>query len=285
MMSTIIYEKKDKIGWIILNRPEKLNAINDCLLEELDQALAAAEPDLEVKVVVIKGAGKCFSVGQDLTGLGTSEVLPLERRGRLSTKRLLEAERRRSRRWEYIFNLAKPTIAQVHGHCLGAGLSLAMLCDITIASQDAVFGDPELRMGLLPGMPLWLWLVGIKKTKEMLYSGRYIDASEAEKIGLINKVVPPDKLEQEVNRLAEGISLMPGDGLAICKDGINAVMEARGLGEAWRFTDNMQLVMQQRSIEPGEFDFFETRDKKGLRAALEQRDVPFTSLRAQEEEG
>jgi len=271
---TITYEKKGGIGYITLNRPDKLNAIDDMMLEELDAAFALAEPDLEVKVVVIKGAGQAFSVGQDLSGVGTSEVL-LDPRESISMKNQLEAERRRNRRWEYIFHLAKPTIAQVHGYCLGAGCSLAMVCDITIASEDATFGDPMIRMGLLPGNPLWIWLVGIKKTKELLYSGTYLTAAEAEQFALINKVVPEDKLEEEVFRLAKGISLLPGDGLANCKDGINSVMEARGLGEAWRFTNEMQLIMQHRSKEPGEFNFFEVRDKKGLEAAIEERDTPF----------
>lgn len=276
-MNEIIYEKNKGIGWITLNRPEELNAMNDAMLAGLDEAFAAAEPDLEVKVVVVKGAGRAFSVGQDLSGVGTFEVLS-EPGEKLTIKRRMEAERRRNRRWEYIFNLAKPTIAQVHGHCLGTGCYLAMVCDITIASDDALFGDPLLRMGLLPHMPLWTWLIGIKKTKEMLYTGRYMDAKEAEQFGLINKTVPRDELEDEVMRLAKGISLLPGDGLAPAKDAINSVMEARGLGAAWRFTNDMQLVMQQRTMEPGEFNFFKVRDKKGLKVAIEERNAPFRKL-------
>jgi len=271
----IIYEKRDGICWITLNRPDKLNAMNDAMLEELDAAFATAEPDLEVKVVVIKGAGQAFSVGQDLSGIGTSETLPSELGKDVSTKSRLEAERRRNRRWEYIFNLAKPTIAQVQGYCLGYGCHLAMVCDITVAAEDALFGDASMRMGLLPDMPLWTWLIGLKKTKELLYSGRYMDAKEAEQFGLINEVVSKDKLEEEVTRLAKGISILPGDGLAVSKDAINSAMEARGLGAAWRFTNNMQLIMQQRAIDHAEFNFFEIRDKKGLETAISERDAPF----------
>jgi enoyl-CoA hydratase len=271
----IIYEKRDGICWITLNRPDKLNAMNDAMLEELDAAFATAEPDLEVKVVVIKGAGQAFSVGQDLSGIGTLETLPSESGKDVSTKSRLEAERRRNRRWEYIFNLAKPTIAQVQGYCLGYGCHLAMVCDMTVAAEDALFGDASMRMGLLPDMPLWTWLIGLKKTKELLYSGRYMDAKEAEQFGLINKVVSKDKLEEEVTRLAKGISILPGDGLAVSKDAINSAMEARGLGAAWRFTNNMQLIMQQRAIDHAEFNFFEVRDKKGLETAISERDAPF----------
>jgi enoyl-CoA hydratase/carnithine racemase len=276
-VSTIIYEVKDKIGYITLNRPEELNAMNDEMLAELDAVLPKAEMDLDAKVIVFKGAGKDFCAGQDLTGVNTNEVLS-EPGEHMTIKKRMEAERRRNRRWEYIFNLAKPTIAQVHGHCLGTGCYLSMVCDITIASEDALFGDPLLRMGLLPHMPLWPYLVGIKKTAEMLYTGCYIDGIEAEKISLINKAVPRDELEDEVDRMAKGIALMNCDQTAPLKDAINSVMEARGLGACWRFTNDMQLVMQQRTMSAEEFNFFEVRDKKGLKAAIDERDAPFKNF-------
>ena len=273
-MSAIIYEKRDGIGYVTLNRPEELNAMNDEMLAEIDALLPQLEMDLEAKVIVFRGAGKDFCVGQDLSGVDTLEVLS-EPGEHITIKKRMEAERRRNRRWETIFNLAKPTIAQVHGHCLGTGCYLAMVCDMTIAAEDALFGDPLLRMGLLPHMPLWLYLIGIKKTKEMLYTGCYINGVEAEQTGLINRAVPRDELEDEVERLAKGITLLPCDATAPVKDTINSVMEARGLGACWRFTNNMQLVMQQRQMLPEEFDFFKTRNKEGLKAAVEQRDRPF----------
>lgn len=271
---TIIYQQENGIGKITLNRPEKLNAINDLMLDELDNLLREKETDIEVRVIVIEGAGRCFSVGQDLSGVDTAEVMP-NRRGRRSAKELIEWGTRWNRRLEYIFNYLKPTIAQVHGHCLGLGCYIAMASDITIASEDAVFGDPSLRMGLLTGTPLWTWLIGVKKTKELLYLGRYIDAREAEQICLINRVVPRDRLEEEVDRYAQALSLSPGDGMVAAKESINAQMEARGVGSAWRFLTEMQALnwMQQRDIPPGEFDFWEAREKKGLKEALKERDA------------
>ena len=153
-----------------------------------------------------------------------------------------------------------------------------MVCDITIAAEDAIFGDPSLRMGLLPAMPLWSWLIGEKKTKELVYTGRYIDGREAEAICLINRAVPASRLEAEVDTLARGISQSPGDALALVKDSLNANMEARGVGAAWRFTDDMQLVMQQRTPSPEEFDFYKVRAEKGLKAAIEERDAPFKGV-------
>jgi enoyl-CoA hydratase len=271
----ILYEVKDNIGWITLNRPDKLNAMNDAMLLELDEVLARAEPDLEAKVLVIRGAGRSFSSGQDLGGAGAFEAVPIDPRYRQPTKELLEAERRRSRRWEYIFNLAKPTIAQVHGHCLGTGLYLAMICDITIASEDAQFGDPAARMGLLSSMPLWLWLVGARRAREALLTGRYIGGKEAEDWGLINKAMPAKKLDDEVRKWAGGLAQVHGDALAAAKDALNGTMEARGLGAAWRYTTDMQLVMQGRLPHSEGVAFWETRDKKGLRQSLEDRDRPF----------
>ena len=274
---SVIYEIRENIGYITLNRPKKLNALDDTMLAELDAILADVDQNLDVKVAVIRGAGSCFSVGEDLGGIDTVEALPTrcEDQSRASVKELYSMQQRRSRRAQYLFNLIKPTIAQVHGYCLGLGLDLAVLCDITVADESAIFGDPSLRMGLLPDMPLWVWLAGVHKAKEFLFLGRYMTGREAEQIGLINKVVGRGELEAEVLRLAKKIALAPGDGLAICKDALNGAMEMRGSRAAWRLTDDMQLVMQQLPFQPGEFDFNEVRDKRGLKAAIQQRDAPF----------
>ena len=274
----IKYEIKDNIGWVTLNRPDKLNAINDDMLFELDNMFELAEQDLDVKVVVIKGAGKAFSVGADLSGVNTDEIMPPGPKHKVSSKASLEAARRRSRRWEYIFNVCKPTIAQVHGHCLGAGLYLAMACDMTIASDDAVFGDPSLRMGILPEFPLLTWLIGVKPTSAMLLCGKQFTAAEAELHGMVNKTVPISKLQAEVANLAKGISLLHSDALAAAKDSINGTMEARGVGSAWKYTTDVSLLMQQRSRRPGDFNFEKVRDESGLKAAIEARDKPFPKL-------
>ncbi len=274
----IIWEIKDGIGTITLNRPEKLNAINDAMLDELDEVLGKVEPDIDVRVIVIKGAGKAFSVGQDLSGVGTSEAMPPDPRTAISTKEMIELQRRRDRRWEYIFNYTKPTIAQVHGYCLAAGCYLALVCDLVIAAEDAVFGDPSLRMGLSSAFPLWPWLIGVKKTRELIYTGKYIDGKQAEEIGLINIAVPLSKLESEVQRYARAISISPADGMAYCKDAVNSALESRGVGTAWRFLGDMQVLGQQRAIGPGEFNFYEVRDKKGMKVALEERDSAFKRL-------
>jgi len=276
--SILQYEVKDSIGWITLNRPQKLNAFNDQMIYELDEALAAAEPDLDAKVIVIKGAGRAFSVGEDLSGLGTDELMKLVPGRNATVKESMEAARRWNRRLEYIFNIAKPVVTQVHGYCLGFACSLAMVSDITIASEDAVFGDPTIRMGALPSNPVWPYLIGINRAKEVLYTGKYLDAKTAEEYGLINKVVAAHKLEQEVLRYAKGLSLLHSDGLAPAKDSIKATMEARGLGGAFRVTDEMMLLMQRREMSLDDLDFWYVRDEYGLKEAIAQRDAPYQDL-------
>jgi enoyl-CoA hydratase len=274
----IIYTLKENIGTITLNRPDKQNAITDDLITELDDLLVKLETELDPKVIVIKGAGDSFSIGEDLSGIGTEGISPPPPGTSPSVKNLMDAEKRRARRWEYIFNYPKPTIAQVHGSCFGAGLSLAMVCDLVFAAEDAVFGDPSMRMGQLSGLPLWSWLIGTKKTKELLLFGKNINTQEAEQIGLINKAIPKGKLEEEVDRYARAISICPGDGLPLMKESINGNLEVRGVGEAWRFLGEMQLIAQQRTPGSGEFNFYQIRDQKGIEAAIEERDKRFKEL-------
>jgi enoyl-CoA hydratase len=276
---TLEYEQRDGVGRITLNRPEKRNAINDFMLEELDDLLRVKETDVELKVLVIRGAGPCFSVGQDLSGEGNAEVMPYDSKSKLSVRDALDIGVRWNRRLEYIFNYLKPIVAQVHGHCLGLGLYLTMVSDITVASEDAVFGDPSLRMGILTGLPLWTFKIGVKRTKELVYLGRYIDAAEAERICLINKVVPASQLAQEVDRYAFALSFPPGDGMAFSKESLAAQMEVRGVGAAWRFlSDMMAMSLLQRDAPAEEFDFWKTRDEKGLKAAIRERDAAIGSL-------
>ncbi len=276
---TILYEKADGIATLTLNRPEESNAINDAMLEELDTAFIDVEQDTDIRVLVIKGAGKDFSIGHDLNQSPGAESAR-DPNPATSARETMEAERAWNRRWEIFFNLARPTIAQVHGKCLGTGFYLAMLCDLVVASEDATFGDPSLAMGMMPTMPLLTYLIGLKKAKELTYFGRTVDGREAEKLFLINKAVPSAKLEDEVNHYAKALTIPPADGMVLAKETLNSIMEVRGLGAAWRHTTNMGVLArsQEADAAPGEFDFFAIKEKKGLQAALEERDRLFRDL-------
>jgi enoyl-CoA hydratase len=196
----IIYSKEKGIVRITVNRPDKRNALNQGVRLELRQVLKDIEEDESVKVTIITGAGgKAFIGGADITEL--KEMSPITCEARASTLG--------QQLYTDIENLRVPVIAMINGFCLGGGCEIAMCCDIRIASENAKLGQPEINIGLFPGgggtqrLPR---LVGWGRAKELLYTGRIIDAAEAERIGLVDKVVPQDKLELTVTELAKTIA-------------------------------------------------------------------------------
>lgn len=270
----VLYERQGTLALITLDRPEAGNALNNALVREMDAVLRRAEQETDAKVVILRGRGADFCVGLDLADKAVDELIAPPAGGQPlpSMDRLLDRERRRVRRWEYLYNFPRPTIAQVQGRCWGMGLTLAMCCDICFASEDATFADPSAALGLLPTNPLWTYFIGIKKAKDLLCTGRTIGAREAEALGLINFVVPRERLEAEVARYAQGIALSPGDGLAWVKEDLNLILEARGVGAAWRLLSEMQVThaLQLRALAPQEARFFLTRETKGLAAAQKE---------------
>jgi enoyl-CoA hydratase len=290
--SAVLYERVERIAYITLNRPEKLNAIDDDLFRRLFAALETAREDTEVRTVVIRGAGRAFSVGQDLGGQGATEILPADPRTRPFEADLIQAELWRRERWEMLYRFPKNTIAAVHGYCLGAGCDIALLCHTLIAADDAVFGDPSIRLGYAPWNPLWTWRVGLRKAKELLLTGRYVDAQEAARLGLATYVVPRASLEAEVVTGAEVMARQQGiaglDGVAIGygaqpigamgRRGI--VNDVQGLAAAWDFSSYCYFLssIQRRGFEPGDFNFFEARDRLGTKQAIDERDRPYREL-------
>ncbi len=193
--STIIYEKKDGIARITLNRPEALNAISPQVLMELEQALKDIAGDDTVGVVVLTGAGRAFSAGVDIKGMNTDaqgDIVTTRKRLALDVIEALE-------------NSDKPVIAAVNGYCLTGALELATACDLIVASESASFGDTHARWGLTPtwgGSQRLPRLIGAMKAKEMVFTCDMLTATEAQQIGLVNKVVPPEKLDEAVQELA-----------------------------------------------------------------------------------
>ena len=280
----VILKIEGAVATITLNRPEKLNAINDEMFRELLAALDEVRQDGDSLVVVIKGAGRAFSAGQDLSGVGTDEVMPPNPRSKAYLYNMFATEMQNQWRWQTIFEFPKITVAQVHGYCLGAGLDLAMACRAIIATEDAVLGDPSVRMGLASPNPLWTYRIGLKKSKELLLTGKYIDGKEAERIGLVMKAVPADKLEEEMSSVTEGFTKSAGiggfDQLADFWSFNMAALDLGGLAAARRLAGNAYVLSAiqrpERSItDRGEFNFYDVRDEKGLKAAIEERDAPF----------
>jgi enoyl-CoA hydratase len=226
-LETVLYEVKDQIAKITMNRPEKRNALNHALLRDIDAAFDQAEADDEVRVVILAGAGRAFSAGYDLTGSPYTSVP--EGYDQWTTGNALKTLRGISERYKRIMYFPKPVIAQVHGYCVAAGCYLQMCCDVAIAAEDAILGHPATRGGGVSSMPLWITYLGVRKAKELLMTSKLISGKEAERIGLVNKAVPPDKLEEEVWAMAKNMAEVPPDGMLFAKEAINTHMQILGL--------------------------------------------------------
>jgi enoyl-CoA hydratase len=246
---------------LVLNRPAKLNAISRELRIALSEALAAAVGDDAVRVIVIAGAGRAFCSGYDL-----SEEAPADAWGwREVLAEDVEAALE-------IWRCPKPVIAQVHGYALAGGLELAMACDLIVAAEDAQLGEPEIRFGSAPVTLFMPYLIGQKKTRELLMTGDLVDAAEAHRIGLVNRVVPADRLAAEVDALADRLARVPPDVMAPTKLMLNRAMEASGFLEAVAAGLDLQSFVNM-SETSREFDAVVRRD--GLKAALAWRDARY----------
>ncbi|MGQ9723596.1 MAG: enoyl-CoA hydratase/isomerase family protein [Candidatus Jordarchaeum sp.] len=212
---TIIYEKKNGVGKITLNRPEKLNAMNFQMVDDLVGVLDDISNDDEVRAVIITGAGRAFCSGAELAELGARED-PFESLSfmRSFAHRPILALR----------SLEKPVVAAVNGYALGIGCGIALACDIRIASEDAVFGERFVRIGILPGdgdMYLLPLLIGLGRASELLFTGDDLSGKEAERIGLANRCVPTDKLIEEAEALAQRLAQGATRAIAAIKSALN----------------------------------------------------------------
>jgi enoyl-CoA hydratase/3-hydroxyacyl-CoA dehydrogenase len=215
---TIIVRKEKPIAWIVLNRPERLNAINPKMIEEIGRALDDLEEDPDVRVIVFKGNGRAFCAGADVTAFaGINPLLAMK------------ASRKFQELTLKIQFYTKPTIAAIHGYALGGGIELALSTDFRIASEDAMLGQPEINLGFIPGAGATQRLariVGPAKAKELIMTGDFIPAVEAHKMGLISKVVKPGALDEEARNLALKLAEKPPLALMAAKIAIDMGLEA-----------------------------------------------------------
>jgi enoyl-CoA hydratase/carnithine racemase len=219
----IRYEVADRIATISLNRPEAANAQNMALLDELDAAWTQAAEDDDVRVIVLRAEGRHFSAGHDLKDRWPApKEITLEWIYRAETRRYLEY----TLRWR---NVPKPSIAAVQGRCIAGGLLLCWPCDLIVAAQDALFSDPVVMLGI-GGVEYHghTWELGARKAKEILFTGRPVTAEEAERAGMVNKVVPRDQLDTETRALAARIAEMPPFGLRQAKRAVNQTLDVQG---------------------------------------------------------
>lgn len=266
----LLYEQTTGIATLTLNRPERQNALSQGLLAELRDVLDVIERDPDIRVVLITGAGRAFSSGFDLNPKELATDAPKD-----------EADWSRLIRLNFdtlmrIWNLRQPVIAAVNGPAIAAGSNLALICDITLASENATFGEPEIRHFALSPLLLLPYLANNSKAMHYLYySGDTIGAEEALKLGLVSKVVPLEQLLNEAQRIAQRIAQVPAYPVQVTKRSIKAAYEMMGFKNALELhRANDALVIDASQIE-AKRKLMAVLMENGLRAFLELRDGPF----------
>lgn len=276
--TSILYEVDQGKARITLNRPEKLNALSLRLQSELNEALWEADNNTEVHCVILRGAGRAFSAGYDLTG--TDGNVPVSRvqsqdnkyRGGSSIDDDAWQLERAQRYRMAIFDMHKPVICQIHGYCLAGGTDIALMCDMIIASDDVLIGFPPARdLGALPNN-MWIYHVGPQWAKRLNLTGDMITGKEAQQIGLVMKAVPTEHLENEVEQLANRLTKIDPDLLSTNKRIINMAMELMGARTLQRMASENDVRGHNTRAAGG---FRKSVQELGLREALRARDAKF----------
>lgn len=265
----IVYDTADQVATITLNRPEKMNALSlepGGLLEEWADACETARHDPDIRVIVIKGAGRCFSAGYDISANFDALGAPIDDDNYQFMADHVD------RYFRVLWESPKVFIAQVHGFCLAGAGDMAAFCDLTVASDDAVFGYPAVRYGVLPTTFVWPYMIGMKKTRELAYTGNMMSAADALTHGLVNKVVPADELDDAVADLAQSICQVPAMTVRLTKQSVNNMFEIMGIRQS--IQQSRELDLHVMSSPPEEMrEFFDIAERDGLTAALAWRDA------------
>ena len=250
----ILVEQQGKVGLIRLNRPKALNALNDQLMDELGQALSAFDADEGIGCIVLTGSEKAFAAGADIAAMAKYTYMDVYKKGYIT------------RNWEQIRTIRKPVIAAVAGYALGGGCELAMMCDFIIAAENAKFGQPEIKLGTMPGAGGTQRLpraISKSKAMDMCLTARMMDAAEAERAGLVSRIVPNDKLVEEAMAAAAVIADFSLPVVMMVKDAVNRAYE----------TTLAEGVQYERRMFHSTFG---TEDQKeGMQAFMEKRPAKF----------
>jgi enoyl-CoA hydratase len=250
----IVVETQDKVGIVQLNRPKALNALNDQLMDELGDALSKFDADERIGCIVITGSEKAFAAGADIAAMASYTYMDVFKGDYIT------------RNWERIRTIRKPVIAAVAGYALGGGCELAMMCDFIIAADSAKFGQPEIKLGTMPGAGGTQRLpraVSKSKAMDMCLTARMMDAAEAERAGLVSRVVPADKLMEEALTAARTIASMSLPTVMMIKESVNRAYEST-LAEGVQFERRMFHST-----------FAMDDQKEGMKAFIEKRAAVF----------
>ncbi len=259
---TISYEKEGPLAWLTLNRPDKLNAINSVMVAELNTALDLAERDNEVRVIMLKGEGRAFSAGFDLemdSDANDTDALRQELKADFDII---------MRFWDS----HKPTIAAVHGYCLGSGMEMALACDVTLAATGCRFGAPEVKFGSGIVALILPWLCGPKRAKELLLTGNdRVSSEQAEAWGLVNHVMPAEELIENARKMAYDIARNDSLAVRLTKQAINTSYEIPRMREALEHALELDVVVESTETEESR-QFNEILKNEDAKAAIAWRD-------------
>lgn len=271
----ILYDTSGAIATITLNRPDYLNAIVRPMWTQLDHYVAEANRDPDVKVIVLRGAGRAFCAGFDFGADGDLAAVRGEGRAWDPGRDAIGV----TNRWDApvpnfmgLWSSPKPTIAQVHGWCVGGGSDMALSADLVIAAEDAQIGTPYSRMWGCYLSAMWIYRLGLAKAKEYALTGKPLSGTEAARVELINQAVPADQLDEAVQELGEQLSSIPSSQLAAMKLVVNQAYEGMGLRNSQVLGSILDGAMRNT---PEALAFIDTAMTEGVPAAVAQRDGPF----------
>jgi enoyl-CoA hydratase len=267
----VLVEDVGRVRRLTLNRPKALNALNAHLIEGLSTALADAAADGGVSALVLRGAGRAFCAGYDLNEDAADEVLDSSAWHRVlrhDTLRMLE-----------LVDHPKPVIASVHSYCLAGGTDLMLACDLAVAADDSYFGYVDIRFGSGVVSMFLPWVVGVRKAKELLFTGEdRIPADEALRIGLVNRVVPRDRLDEETLTLAEEIAKNEDFVVQTTKRAVNRAWDVAGFRAAIEANTELDTIIETANL-PARAEFRDITQRDGLKAAIAWRDARFRDTR------
>ena len=265
----LVDDPAPKVRRFTLNRPEKRNALNDALRGALFDALRAGDKDKNVSVMIIRGAGSCFSAGYDLGSANSDVERAISRADGWWSRHVVN-------NWFEMWDMTTPIIGQVHGYCLAGGTELATACDLVYVAEDAQIGYPPVRLMSPPDMQWQTWMMGLRRGMEALLTGDSMSGTEAVANGFANRAFPLADLDAAVVAVAERVAKIPPDLLALNKRAAHRAMEAMGIRTGIRATAEIQaLGFHQKSS----MEYMQSFATKGVTAALSERDSAFGDYR------
>jgi enoyl-CoA hydratase len=270
---TIVYSAADGVARITLNRPERLNAINGRLIEDLRDAVMAANDDGAVRVIILSGAGRAFCAGYDLDwGTKSEDASQRALSGQWDPVRDYQGMSRNVRVFMSLWESPKPVIAQVHGWCVGGGTDMALCADLIYVAEDAQIGYPPARVWGEPTTVMWVYRLGLEHAKRLMLSGESLSGKEAERIGLASRAVPVTELPPVVEEMARRLATIPANQLAMSKMLVNQAYENMGLRTTQMLGTFFDGIARHT---PEGVAWRDLAMKEGFREAVRRRDAPW----------